>query len=220
MKLGNSQELVNASTLHMLSVYNGLESTEVLNVENLSKSDTVLVVVDMVNGFVKRGNLASSRIKSIVDPIRKVKDKCDALGIRVLAFADCHTENSEELRMFPKHCMKGTEEEEIISELDISNVIKKNSTNGFLEEEFLKWLSDNENVCNFIVVGCCTDICVKDFAITLKLWFNKNNKKSRVIVPVDAVETYDAPWHDAFVKNVIALDMMIDSGIEVVKNIV
>ena len=52
------------------------------------------------------------------------------------------------------------------------------------------------------------------------MWFNKNDRISRVIVPMDAVETYDAPGHSALIKNIIALDTMMESGIEVVKNIV
>ena len=218
-----SDELVKESREHMLRVSHILEKAEQLDIRKLDASNTMLVIVDMVNGFVRSGNMASDRIDDIVNPILAIKNKCDEVGVNTVAFADCHTSSSVELKNYPSHCVLGTKEEEIIDELKealVTTVINKNSTNGFLEDEFINLLDENKNICNFIVVGCCTDICVQNFAITLKMWFNKNDRISRVIVPMDAVETYDAPGHSALIKNIIALDTMMESGIEVVKNIV
>ena len=40
-----------------------------LSLQNLNNENKALIVVDMVNGFVKKGNLASPRINSIVTNI-------------------------------------------------------------------------------------------------------------------------------------------------------
>lgn len=223
MKLVDSNVLMKESAKHMLRVLHILEEVRELDIRELDARDSMLVVIDMVNGFVRSGNMASSLIEEIVDPILDIKRKCDTVGVSTVAFADCHTSDSVELKDYPNHCVVGTKEEELIDELkraSVDRIINKNSTNGFLEEEFVKLLDENKDICNFVVVGCCTDICVQNFAITLKMWFNKNNRVSRVIVPMNAVQTYDAPGHSALVKNVVALDAMIDSGIEVIKNII
>ena len=93
-----------------------------------------------------------------------------------------------EFNSYPKHCVKGTSESEIIEELKpyAERVIEKNSTNGFLSagwQDFLKAsLSDYEDI---IVIGCCTDICVLQFALCMRTWLNDQNLSGRVIVPVD-----------------------------------
>jgi len=119
--------------------------------------------------------------------------------------------------------MKGTAESEIVDE--IKNIggytlIEKNSTNGFLEEAFRKWLLENPDINTFILTGDCTDICVQQFAITLKAYFNMNNKRARVIVPLNAVDTYDLGVHDRNLMNVMAAYNMIINGVEVVRDIV
>lgn len=71
----------------------------------------------------------------------------------------------------------------------------------------------------FIVTGVCTNICIEQFALTLKTYFNKQNVKSRVIVPINTVETYDLDIHNGDLMNVMALYNMIVNGIEVVAGV-
>lgn len=80
-------------------------------------------------------------------------------------------------------------------------------------------MKDNKHIDTFIITGNCTDICVQQFAITLKTWFNRQNIKVRVIVPVNAVETYDFGLHDGDLMNVMALYNMMINGVEVVAGI-
>jgi nicotinamidase-related amidase len=98
-------------------------------------------------------------------------------------------------------------------------LIPKNSTNGFLEPAFQEWLAKNEAIDTFIVTGDCTDICIQQFAITLKTWFNRKDRKSRIIVPIDAVDTYDLGLHSGDLMHVMALYNMIGNGVEVVSGI-
>lgn len=170
----------------------------------------------------REGALKSSRVEELIPEITELSKMCDKLEISKLAFADCHIEASPEFDAYPTHCVAGTYEGEIVDEIkEIGGytLIPKNSANGFLEEEFQKWLKENQQMNIFIITGDCTDICVQQFAITLKTWFNMQNKKVRIIVPVNAVETYDFELHDGDLMNVIALYNMITNGIEVVKAI-
>lgn len=193
-----------------------------IKMEDMAKEKTALVIIDMVNGFIKEGPLMSGRVEAIIPEIVRLSEKCGKLKIKKIAFADSHTDDSPEFGSYPKHCMKGTSESEIVDEIKAAGgylLIPKNSTNGFLEEAFQDWLNKNDQTDTFIVVGCCTDICIQQFAITLKTWFNKNNKKSRIIVPVNAVETYDLGPHNAELANAMALYNMLLNGVEVVKGV-
>ncbi len=196
-------------------------SNQNLNLSELEPEKTLLVIVDMINGFVKEGALASPRIRNIIPSVSEIISKCREKNIDIIAFADCHTENSAEFESFPVHCMKDTPESELIDEIKdkVLTVIFKNSTNGFHAPEFQKILEKNSQIENFIVCGDCTDICVHNFCITLKTYFNQIDRKSRIIVPLNAVETYDGEIHNADFMNLSALTIMKTNGIELVKEI-
>ncbi|WP_368488205.1 isochorismatase family cysteine hydrolase [Clostridium sp. BJN0013] len=197
-----------------------------LNLGDLKKENTALVVVDMVNGFVHEGVLASPRIKGIIKNIADLNNS--TLGYKKIFFLDEHEEDSIEYKTHGIHCKRGTKECELIPELkenliDHNNIvmIPKNSTNGFHAPLFKNWLSENENTIeNYIVVGCEVDICVINFAVTLKTYFNQKNMDRRIIVPADSVETYDLESHDGDLMKIISLYNMQMNGIEIVDSII
>lgn len=209
--------------IHSLNEINSLlEKLPVIRLEDLESEKSALIIVDMINGFIREGPMMSERVEAIIPEIVELSKKCDKLKIQKIAFADNHTDASPEFDSYPRHCLKGTSESEIVDEIKAAGgyvLIPKNSTNGFLEEAFQKWLNTNEQTDTFIITGCCTDICVQQVAITLKTWFNKNNRNSRIIVPVNAVETYDLGPHDAELTNTMALYNMLINGVEVVKEV-
>ncbi|NYB74075.1 cysteine hydrolase [Sedimentibacter hydroxybenzoicus DSM 7310] len=196
-----------------------------IELHSLNKDRTSLFVVDMIVGFVHSGIMSSPRVASIVNNITELNEKLR--GYKKVFFLDAHEEDAQEFRSYPKHCVIGTEEAELIPELrteyseGLGTVyINKNSTNGFLSDEFQKWLKKNESeIDNYIITGCVTDICVMQFALSLKAYFNENNKNKRVIVPINSVETYDGGSHDGGLMNQFALYNMHINGIEVVENI-
>jgi len=198
-----------------------IDSQRALKISDFEADKTVLVIVDMINGFVNEGALASLRIRNIISSVSEIISKCHEKNIDIIAFADCHTENSAEFEGFPVHCLKDSSESEIIDEIknEIPTVIPKNSTNGFHAPEFQRLLEKNSQWENFIVCGDCTDICVHNFCITLKTYFNQADRKSRIIVPVNAVETYDSDIHNAEFMNLSALMIMETNGIELAKEI-
>ncbi len=199
-----------------------LEDREILDLKSLNPERTILIIIDMINGFVKEGPMSNSRVLGIVPNIVDIIKKVDNLGIQKIFFGDSHTEDSPEFDSYPVHCMVDTWESEVIDEikeLGGYKYISKNSTNGFIEPEFQRWLTENPNIENFIVVGCCTDICILQFATTLKAYFNMKNQRRRVIVPMNGVETYDANEHDGDTLHNMALYIMYINGVDIVESI-
>ena len=205
--------------LAMKKVYMGNK----MNVEDFDKSKTAVIVVDMINGFVNRGNFASPRVEAmspnIVELLEKFKDS------RKVFFRDVHTEDSKEFNAYVSHCVEESETE-IIDDLseyasdEKSSIILKNSTNGFLADDFGQWMIENHDVNNFIVVGCVTDICVSDFAKTLQCYIYQHNLGKNVIVPMNCVETYDFGPHNGDMMNVFTLYSMKLAGIKILEEII
>lgn len=222
MRMINKNEFLKSSVEALGEVFDMLEKLPAIILKDLQGKQTVLVIVDMVNGFAREGALKSPRVEGLIPEIAELSKTCNELQITKLAFADCHTKASPEFDAYPAHCMIGTSEAEMVDELrELGGytLIPKNSTNGFLEEAFQQWLEENEHINTFIITGDCTDICVQQFAVTLKTWFNMQNKKVRIIVPINAVETYDFGLHKGDLMNVMALYNMIINGIEVAQGV-
>ena len=199
-------------------------SGKILNLKDLSKEKTTLVVVDMVNGFVHQGVLSSPRVVKIINNVVNINERTE--GYKKIFFLDSHDENSVEFKSYAKHCLKDSIEAELIPSLrqevdSNTTIIPKNSTNGFHAPEFKVWLQENEeSVENYIIVGCEVDICVSHFATTLKTYFNQKNLTRRIIVPADSVETFDFETHNGDLMKVISLWEMQSNGIEIVDNII
>lgn len=222
MRLINKNEFLQSSVKALGEVFDILEKLPAVQLKDLQGKQTALVIVDMINGFAREGALKSPRVEGLIPEIAELSKACEEMQITKLAFADCHTKASPEFDAYPAHCMVGTSEAEMVDELrEIGGytLIPKNSTNGFLEEAYQQWLEENEHINTFIITGDCTDICVQQFSVTLKTWFNMQNKKVRVIVPINAVETYDFGLHNGDLMNVMALYNMIINGIEVTRGV-
>lgn len=210
-------DFIKESTKALDNYYERLKKIENLDISELNSEESVLIVMDMVKGFTDSGSLYSDRIKNIKGKVADNMKKCSEKAMKIICFCDCHTMDSAELSAFPPHCISGSGEEELADELkDICSYkrIDKNSTNGFIEPEFQKWLEENPNVKNYIICGDCTDICVMQFAQCAKAWYNNKNIQSRIIVLTDSTETYDSPVHAANFMNAAALMNMECGGIE------
>lgn len=175
-------------------------------------------VVDMINGFAKKGALADPAISDLAEPIEALIQKENKED--VIFLCDSHEKKAREFSAFPKHCLKGSEESEVIDELQpyVNRRIEKNSINSFFApgfQELIEELPDRD----LVVMGCCTDLCVLQLALSLQSWLSQNNLDGRVIVPVNCVDTYDAPAHPAGKNNQAALDNMAANGVFVVDQI-
>lgn len=216
------EDFLKNSAQTMMDIVESIAALPSYKLSDLRSEDSVLIVVDMVNGFAREGALKSSRIEDLIPAVSRTCRACSEKKIKIVMFSDCHTGESTELESYPPHCMEGTSENELVSELkDIKGytLINKNSTNGFLENEFQQWIKDNSGITNFIITGDCTDICVLQFSETLKAYFNTHDMKSNIIVPIDCVDTFDGGLHDADIMNVFSVFSMMGNGIKVVKTI-
>lgn len=185
---------------------------------SIKMENTALIIVDMINGFVREGAMKNELAEEIISPIIEMMDFSKKNGLPIVCFADTHEENSPEFDLFPRHCIKGSSECEVVDEIKAKGgytLIPKASTNGVLEEEFLKWLDENPRITDFIVTGVCTDICVMQFCLTIKALFNKRGIKSRVILPLNMVETYDYRAHQITLVNTMAVYFIEESGAEI-----
>jgi nicotinamidase-related amidase len=192
---------------------------------------TAVMSVDMIVGFCSEGPLASPRVAGI-----DLFTKAHGEGVRTfLLFQDSHEEGAPEFDSFGPHCVAGSPEAETIPELaglpfsSLLKVIPKNSLSSAIGTGLDSWLASHEAIDRFIVVGDCTDLCVYQLAMHLRLTANASNIERSVIVPADCVETYDMPVdrarelgvlpHDGELLHAIFLYHMALSGIEIIAGV-
>lgn len=197
-----------------------------------------LLSVDLIKGFTTVGPLASPRIAGIVPAVVQLFRHAHELGVRhFLLTQDSHTSEAVEFSAYPPHCLAGSVESETVDEFsalpfaDLFVVFPKNTTSSMLGTGLEVWLKDHPEVTTFIVVGDCTDICVYQLALDLRLRANlAGNKEARVIVPADCVQTYDLPVktalelgglpHDGDLLHRVFLYHIALNGVEVVARLV
>jgi nicotinamidase-related amidase len=196
-----------------------------------------IVSVDVINGFCTMGPLASQRINTIVEPITHLFTQAWKLGLRHIVLSqDTHEPDAVEFGAWPRHCVRGTPEAETVAAIkglpffDQIVVLEKNSISTGLNAGFIQWLNAHPQVDTFIVVGDCTDLCVYQLAMHLRLDANARQLQRRVIVPENAVDTYNRSVktarsegglpHAADLHHAFFLYHMALNGIEVVSELV
>ena len=189
---------------------------------NLRQGKHLMVIVDVINGFIYEGALSDSSIASIIDPIVNLTMQYLNAKQDIIAFKDCHDEEAIEFQSYPPHCIRGTSEVELVSPLKELEqelvVIEKNSTNGFMTDSFQDFITKN-TYDTIVVTGCCTDICVLQFTLSLKGFLNQNNHNTTLIIPKNMVETFHSPDHDQNYYNEISLQLLVNAGIQLYETI-
>ena len=185
----------------------------------MKKVKNLLVVVDMVNGFINEGNLADKSINRITGNVVNLVQDALYNDVIITAFKDTHTEDDVEFKSFPPHCIKGSSECDLIPELsryeNFMYIIEKPTTNGFDTDKF-KNIVNHVQFENIYVCGCCTDICVYNFVNSLNNFLSDRHIKSNIIVVKDAVDTFNGVNHNADEVNAEYLKKMEHLGITVV----
>lgn len=175
-----------------------------------------VVVIDMVNGFVKEGALADLAISDIASNIKTLLEQ----GVEHVFVADTHKEDALEFQSYPKHCLKDSEESQIMDELKpyASIVLPKNSTCTFMSPAWQDYYFKNQDRFDtFILVGCCSDICILQFALALRAYFNEHQINKRVVVPISMIDTYHIETiHDVELCNTFAISNMAGNAVEIV----
>lgn len=180
----------------------------------------LLVVVDMVNGFVNFGALADKNINKITPTIINLIKDAKLKGMDIVAFKDCHRMGDDEFMDYPPHCLAGTAESDLIPELKPYEkdmyLINKNTTNGFKTEKFQNIVANIE-YDNVYVVGCCTDICVKGFVESFTSFNRLYGRDTNVVVIENACYTFDGVNHNAEVMHNKAIYEMREAGAKIVR---
>lgn len=202
------------------AIYNEMAELTALSLTEIDRSDTALIIVDMIGGFVYEGALYSPRNESLLPKIENLLKKVRHMS--VLAVCDSHEEDSPEFASYPQHCLAGTAESALAPCLTpyVSTIFQKGSTNAIHAKNFSNWLLKNPKFEHFVIVGVCTDICVKQLAISLKTYFNEQGVAKDIIVPAELTETYTLGPHNAELYQVLALSEMKSNGVNVVRDIV
>ncbi len=191
--------------------------------KNLKFYEGMLIVVDMVNGFVKEGALADPLIGRIVPRQLTLIKEAHEKGHLVVFVQDTHIENSKEHQRFggALHCVAGTGEEDLIDELKALDhqedtiCIPKNSTSFMEAPNFRKLMEEVSNVKEIDVVGCCTDICVMNGTMGLANYLDEWNKDVKLRVHTDAIATFQEEGRQKYVE--AAMLLMEQQGIQLVK---
>ena len=155
----------------------------------------VLLVVDMLEGFLRREYplFCGPQSEAIIPFVKAKVEEYARAGEPVVFILDSHDPDDLEFKKFPPHCIKGTKEAEVISELrGIAKrevYVRKKRYSGFFGtnlEEILK--KEKPDVVE--VVGVCTNICVLYTVEELA------NRDYQVMVHRDCVASFDQDAHE------------------------
>lgn len=192
-------------------------------IKNLKIYKKCLIVVDMVNGFVREGVLHDKEIAKIIPMQIELIKKYQEEGNLVIFIKDTHKKGATEFKRFgdTEHCIEGSKEAQLVDEFkkyeNLDNVIciEKNSTSYMEAPMFRRVLRGLKNIKEIEVVGCCTDICVFNGTMGLANYMNQWNKDVIIKVYEDAVATYAQNARQNYVE--AAWLLMEQQGIQKVK---
>jgi nicotinamidase-related amidase len=197
-----------------------------------------VMAVDVTRGFCSEGPLASERVGRIVEPISRLFQSRLRGWRSTLSFAPGHPHRGcRRIRQLsPPTALRGSNEPQTVDELRrcplpaLSPSLKRTpSARTSIPAWALGWTHDPQ-VTTVIVTGDCTDLCVYQLAMYLRLRANARNlRQMRVIVPMDSIDTFDLPVeearrigampHDADLLHLVFAHAMASNGVEMVKQV-
>ena len=197
-----------------------------------------LFAVDVTSGFCSQGPLSSDRVARIAEPISHLFQQAHERGVRHFVLPqDTHSEDAVEFGSFPPHCVRGTAEPLTVPELgdlafsSLFEIIEKDTISSSINTGLDAWLEAHPQVTTFLVTGDCTDLCVYQLAMHLRLRANALRLRDvRVILPLDCIDTFDLPVdvaaeigampHHGDLMHLIFLYSMAQNGIEIVSEVI
>lgn len=152
----------------------------------------VLLVVDMLDGFLTPGRAlyCGDGARAIIPRVRALIERELARGSRIIFIHDTHDPDDREFEMFPPHCIRGTQEAELIPELaDLPGEhLRKRRYSAFFETDLDERLRE-ASPSNVMICGVCTDICVLHTAADAR------NRDYRVEIDASCVASFDPAAH-------------------------
>ena len=154
-----------------------------------------IIVIDMLKGFLEEGHplYCGKRARRIINPVRNLLSRKKSKE-SVIFLRDEHRKNDPEFKMFPPHCIKGSDECNVISELKEfwkkGIDVPKGTLSGFYKTKLERVLKEKVRPKEKItVIGVCTDICVLYTVADLRA------RCYEVIVPKDCVASFNENFH-------------------------
>ena len=190
-------------------------------IKNLKLYERVLIVVDMVNGFVYNGPLHDIECSKIIPRQQEIIDDYLDNGDLVVFIKDTHTKDSTEFSRMPIHCLENTDESELVPELreyvgrDNVITINKNSTSFNEAPEFRELITNLVNLKRVDEIGVCTDICDFNGIMGLANRLNQENRDVSIYVHEDAVATFNETERREYVE--AAKLLMKQQGINIIR---
>lgn len=204
--------------------------------------------------------LASDRVGAISQSVADILVKVHDAGGECVLVQEWHDPNAKEFSSFPAHGIAGTLGAETITRLwllpfankftiflknaltpawsyrtkqhkppEKTHPIYPESYDPVFKESFERFL-ETQDIRTAIVVGNCTDLCVRELAMYLLMWANQHQKDMRIVIPENCVQTFDLPIdvaekigampHPGDMYHLIALYEMARNKIEIVREIV
>ncbi len=221
----DSKALHTQAAAHADLLLEWYESLPTLSLDTLEPARTLLVSVDVLEGFTRVGALASDRVTAIIPNIVLLLEKLAELGVppsQIAFVQDVHPADAQEFTVYPPHCIEGTLEAEAVSELQALPAwpayihFEKNSIASHTNDEFDDWLRA-QDVHTIIAVGDVTDLCLYTLALHIQVRNLAEGLRQRVIVPECCVQTWDAPDHPGDLYHLLFLFQLARNGVEVVR---
>ena len=191
--------------------------------EIVKKYKKCLIIVDMVNGFVREGVLHDERIAKVIPRQLEIIDKAKQEGALIVIVKDTHHKGSAEFERFgeTEHCLENTSECELVEELiPLENegdvvVVTKNSTSFMEAPSFRRLMKEQTDMNEFDIIGCCTDICVVNGSLGLANFLDEHDRRHIIRVHEDAIATYSEEERQDYVHS--AKLLMAQQGMQLVK---
>lgn len=123
-------------------------------------------MVDMLNDFLEpQGVLyCGQAARRIIPFVKRKVNEFRRKGDPVFFVCDAHREGDWELRIYPPHCMKGTQGARVVKEIPREKkdpFFEKRFYSGFTNPRLEKALR-RLNIREVYVTGVCTSICVME----------------------------------------------------------
>jgi nicotinamidase/pyrazinamidase len=152
-----------------------------------------LFVIDMLNDFLRKDGAlyCGDKSREIIPFVKGKIEEFHKIGDLVVFICDSHDPDDIEFKIFPKHCVAGTEGAQIIDELPVDDkdpIIRKTRYSAFYNTNLDDVLQEHD-IIEVHVVGVCTSICVMDTVGDLR------NRDYKVIVYKDGVADFDPRAH-------------------------
>jgi len=158
-----------------------------------------VLVIDMVRGFLEEGYplYCGIEARSIIPNVQQLLKHELHQGSKIFYLCDRHVPDDPEFKMFPPHCIEGSEEAQVVPELSqySGEIIPKRTFSSFYSTSLDKKLKALKPEA-IVVCGVVTHICVLNAVIDAR------NRGYEVEVPVDCVASFDKRAH------LFALDYM------------